>query len=408
MRSARTESEEKEVILSAYREWLRAWKKPPDGQQWHLWIGLERQAKQVEQEWRLAEECFSDKTDILRLMVKSYSADKIVFTTTSIQDVYEHSATNAENGEVSGLSPAQQYWKKEREKDRSSKNALLFDNHGNCFPEAYEVEKATSLARSTRFYQKLSGAVSPELFRMLSRPPKEEFMFRFFIYSLLEASLTDVGVVDERLAWSLVEGAGSDHANDRFAEDLLEHQKAGIFPVFRFRHDGAKEEVGHYTLVHKERLEKSMKLGRDNQVDQKSNVLSGEGITFAKNGQSGSKINLITPCATSGDGELFGFLKFNPDVILIHEGAMDILTAQRVQWVDQSDKPNYKKQLQALYELAPMIIRTSGRGRKSSWLGEHLPFIEFGQVSSGLLTARNKFSLVRGLLGSVGRKLELD
>jgi SAM-dependent methyltransferase len=408
MRSARTESEEKEVILSAYREWLRAWKKPPDGQQWHLWIGLERQAKQVEQEWRLAEECFSDKTDILRLMVKSYSADKIVFTTTSIQDVYEHSATNAENGEVSGLSPAQQYWKKEREKDRSSKNALLFDNHGNCFPEAYEVEKATSLARSTRFYQKLSGAVSPELFRMLSRPPKEEFMFRFFIYSLLEASLTDVGVVDERLAWSLVEGAGSDHANDRFAEDLLEHQKAGIFPVFRFRHDGAKEEVGHYTLVHKERLEKSMKLGRDNQVDQKSNVLSGEGITFAKNGQSGSKINLITPCATSGDGELFKFLKFNPDVILIHEGAMDILTAQRVQWVDQSDKPNYKKQLQALYELAPMIIRTSGRGRKSSWLGEHLPFIEFGQVSSGLLTARNKFSLVRGLLGSVGRKLELD
>jgi hypothetical protein len=410
MQSARTESEEKEVILSAYREWLRAWKKPPDGKQWHLWIGLERQAKQVEQEWRHAEECFSDKTDILRLMVQSYSADEIGFTTKSIQDVYKLSATNAENGKASDLSPAQQYWKKEREKDRTSKNALLFDNHGNCFPEAYEFEKATSLAMSTRFYQKLSGAVSPELFRMLSRPPKEKFMFRFFIYSLLEASLTDVGVVDERLAWSLVEGAGSDHANDRFAEDLLEHQKAGIFPVFRFRHyeDNQDEDVGHYTLMHKERLEKSVKLGRDNQVDQERNVLSGEGITFAKNGQSGSEINLITPCAKSSDGELFEFLEFNPDVILIHEGAMDILTAQRVKWVDQSDKPNHKKQLQALYDLAPMIIRTSGRGRKSSWLGEHLPFIEFGQVSSGLLTARNKFSLVRGLLGSVGRKLESD
>jgi hypothetical protein len=343
-------------------------------------------------------------------MVQSYSADEIGFTTKSIQDVYKLSATNAENGKASDLSPAQQYWKKEREKDRTSKNALLFDNHGNCFPEAYEFEKATSLAMSTRFYQKLSGAVSPELFRMLSRPPKEKFMFRFFIYSLLEASLTDVGVVDERLAWSLVEGAGSDHANDRFAEDLLEHQKAGIFPVFRFRHyeDNQDEDVGHYTLMHKERLEKSVKLGRDNQVDQERNVLSGEGITFAKNGQSGSEINLITPCAKSSDGELFEFLEFNPDVILIHEGAMDILTAQRVKWVDQSDKPNHKKQLQALYDLAPMIIRTSGRGRKSSWLGEHLPFIEFGQVSSGLLTARNKFSLVRGLLGSVGRKLESD
>jgi methylase of polypeptide subunit release factors len=408
MKSANRESEEKEVILSAYREWLRAWKKPPDGQQWHLWIGLERQTKQVEQEWRHADEFFSEKTDILRLMVHSYSAGERGFATKSIQQVYKPFDTKSKDSKASVVSPAQQYWNAERNMDRNSKKALLFDNHGNCFPEAYEVEKATTLERSTRFYQKLSGAVSPDLFRMLIRPPKEEFMFRFFIYSLLEASLTDVGVVDERLAWSLVEGAGSDHANDRFAEDLLEHQKAGIFPVFRFRHDGAKEEVGHYTLVHKERLEKSMKLGRDNQVDQKSNVLSGEGITFAKNGQSGSEINLITPCATSGDGELFEFLEFNPDVILIHEGAMDILTAQRVQWVDQSDKPNYKKQLQALYELAPMIIRTSGRGRKSSWLGEHLPFIEFGQVSSGLLTARNKFSLVRGLLGSVGRKLELD
>jgi hypothetical protein len=401
--SAKNELAEMDIILSVYREWLRAWKSPPDGEQWHLWIGLERQAKQVEQEWGHAEGFLRDDTDLLRLMVQSYSTgERGGFATESIQQVY------SEDCKASDLSPAQQYWKEEREKDRNFKKALLFDNHGNCFPQAYEVEKATSLAMSTRFYQKLSGAVSPELFRMLSRPPKEKFMFRFFIYSLLEASLTDVGVVDERLAWSLVEGAGSDHANDRFAEDLLEHQKAGIFPVFRFRHDGAKEEVGHYTLVHKERLEKSMKLGRDNQVDQKSNVLSGEGITFAKNGQSSSEINLITPCAKSGDGELFEFLEFNPDVILIHEGAMDILTAQRVQWVDQSDKPNYKKQLQALYELAPMIIRTSGRGRKSSWLGEHLPFIEFGQVSSGLLTARNKFSLVRGLLGSVGRKLESD
>jgi SAM-dependent methyltransferase len=406
--SAKNELAEKEIILSVYREWLRAWKSPPDGKQWHLWIGLERQAKQVEQEWGHAEGFLRDDTDLLRLMVQSYSAGERGFATESIQQVY------SEDCKASDLSPAQkaqQYWKDEREKGRIFKKALLFDNHGNCFPEAYEVEKATTLERSTRFYQKLSGAVSPDLFRMLSRPPKEKFMFRFFIYSLLEASLTDVGVVDERLAWSLVEGAGSDHANDRFAEDLLEHQKAGIFPVFRFRHHGAKEEVGHYTLVHKKRLEKSMKLGRANRADQrKEDLLNGEGITFAINGQSDSKINLITPCAISSDGGSFESLKIKPDVILIHEGAMDILTAQQVEWVDLTDAQSdaHGKQLQALYELAPMIIRTSGRGRKSSWLGEHLPFIEFGQVSSGLLTARNKFSLVRGLLGSVGRKLELD
>jgi hypothetical protein len=92
---------------------------------------------------------------------------------------------------------------------------------------------------------------------------------------------------------------------------------------------------------------------------------------------------------------------------------MDILKSQQgVEWKeaatsedqDKDDQnEDYQKQLDALYDLAPMIIRTSGRGRKSKLLGEHLPFIEFGLVSSALLTARNKFSLVRGLLGSVGR-----
>jgi hypothetical protein len=92
------------------------------------------------------------------------------------------------------------------------------------------------------------------------------------------------------------------------------------------------------------------------------------------------------------------------DVILIHEGAMDLLTDQKmgVKWVGVEEDKEHEKQLDALYHLAPIIIRTSGRGRKSKLLGEHLPFIEFGQVSSSLLTARNKFALVRGLLGSVG------
>jgi hypothetical protein len=411
--TAKSDEDAKKIILLVYREWLLKWKPHPNQEPWHLWIGLERQAKQVEQEWAHAEQCLSDDTSLLRLMVQSYSsANKIGFATNSIQDVYNSCSENSDADNPSSVSSAQKYWDGERSRPRLTKKALLFDNHGNCFPQAYEVGKATSLETSTRFYQNLSGAVSPELFRMLSRPPKDKFMFRFFIYSLLEASLTDVGVVDERLAWSLVEGVGSDYANNRFAEDLLEHQKAGIFPVFRFRHNepSQNEDVGHYTLMHKERLEKSMKSVRNDQIDQSSNnLLNGEGITFSTKDKSVSEIALITPRGNDGDGGgPFELYKLKPDVILIHEGAMDILAAQGVLWVDESDRENHVNQLQALYELAPMIIRTSGRGRKSSWLGEHLPFIEFGQVSSGLLTARNKFSLVRGLLGSVGRKLELD
>jgi hypothetical protein len=296
--------------------------------------------------------------------------------------------------------------------DTSDKNTLVFDNHGNCFPEAYRLQKATSLQKSTRFYQKLSGSVSPDLFRMLSRPPQDKFSFRFFIYSLVESCLTNVVVVDERLAWSLVEGYGIDEPNCNFAQDLLEHQKAGIFPVFRFRQGETPnaenatadedQSIGFYNSVHKDRLDECLGASRS--------TLQNEGISFAATANGSSSLGLITPSG-SNPGEAVGFeilpdIK-DADVILIHEGAMDILTDQMgVKWVGidkvEEHKKQHEKQLQALYQLAPIIIRTSGRGRKSKLLGEHLPFIEFGQVSSSLLTARNKFALVRGLLGSVG------
>jgi hypothetical protein len=246
---------------------------------------------------------------------------------------------------------------------------------------------------------------------MLSRPPQDKFSFRFFIYSLVESCLTNVVVVDERLAWSLVEGYGIDEPNCNFAQDLLEHQKAGIFPVFRFRQgeslqanhpNGNKDEsIGFYTPVHNDRLCRCL--------DSDYSILENEGISFRVSADNRSSLGLITPSG-SNSGEAGGF-KILPDikdadVILIHEGAMDILTDQMgVKWVgvDNVDmREEHNKQLQALYQLAPIIIRTSGRGRKSKLLGEHLPFIEFGQVSSSLLTARNKFALVRGLLGSVG------
>ena len=86
------------------------------------------------------------------------------------------------------------------------------------------------------------------------------------------------------------------------------------------------------------------------------------------------------------------------DILLIHEGALDLLTdKQGVNWENDEG-------LASLFQLASAVVRTSGRGRTSKHLGEHLPFIEFGEVSSALLTSRNKFSLVRGLLGSAGHE----
>ena len=416
---------EKELILSLYRTWLQHWKRLPDGhKKWHLWVGLERQAQQVQEAWeKQAKEWFKfGSNPLIELMVKSYSSDQNkAFATDSINQIYEYFA-HKKSSDPKHASPEQAmptsktsnnpYWENEMDSGISLKNALVFDNHGNCFEEAHKIEKSNSLQKSTRFYQKLSGSVSPDLFRMLSRPPQDKFSFCFFIYSLVEACLTNVVVVDERLAWSLVEGYGIDESNRNFAQDLLEHQKAGIFPVFRFRQgetpnaENAKadedQSIGFYNSVHKDRLDECLGASKS--------TLQNEGISFAATANGSSSLGLITPSG-SNPGEAGGFEILSDikeaDVILIHEGAMDILTDQMgVKWVgvDNVDKDEHSGQLQALYQLAPIIIRTSGRGRKSKLLGEHLPFIEFGQVSSSLLTARNKFALVRGLLGSVGSK----
>jgi len=393
--------DEENAILAGYKAWLKAWKPPPPNPnpanpadkksgQWHLWIGLQRQGIQVQEAWENADKYFSDDS-LVRVMVASFSAkDNAPFKSKSTEPIYKV-------GE-------REYWQVERKALAKCKRALVFDNHGNCF-QAAQIG-VDSLRTSTRFYQKLSGSVSPDLFRLLSSPPKDEFSFRFFVYSLVESCLTNVLVVDERLAMSLLESNGNEKINDSFGSDLLEHQNAGIYPVFRFRHETDPpndQKIGFYTQRHRERLD-AIIAKQISESDHKE-IMEQEGVIFAANEKSDIKgeYKLLTP---DSQNKLMLSNCREADVILIHEGAMDILVAEGVDWKGIENRKQLLKQLKALYQLAPLIIRTSGRGRKSKLLGEHLPFIEFTQVSSALLTARNKFSLVRALLGSVGRAMK--
>lgn len=409
---------EKAVILAAYEAWLRAWKGTPTGGQWHLWIGMERPVDQVKEGWETAVRGFNEKPSSIRVSVRSFESGqaKDVLEVRHDDEDY-HKATEVGEKAAKEMfqkekewdkaeTPEKRYWLAERASDAKDKRALVFDNHGNCFPGAYEAEKVTDLEQGTRFYQKLSGTVSPDLFRTLSRPPADEFGFAFFIYSLVESCLTNIAVVDERVAWNLIEGGSGGAKNDHFAEHLAEHQKAGVFPVFRFRQEGAGTESGFYNATHRELVKRCV-----SQTD----VLDSEGVVFNAQIPSDSKIRFLRKTKCNNDSTFESIeaspdlpfapdSPFAPDVLLIHEGAMDILTSEQgVDWKLQQDgKGADENYLNALYTLAPAIVRTSGRGRKSKLLGEHLPFIEFGEVSSALLTARNKFSLVRGLLGSAG------
>ena len=371
---------EVDAILSVYEAWLRAWKgcddTPEIEKRWHLWIGMDRSHQQVRDAWN--EQVSSFNSTFIQLVVRSFQNGK---TETIVRKGIK----------LEGVFPSGEkaYWDTERDAEPSRKQALVFDNHGNCFLDSQQFENKSDFRSGPRFFQKFTGSLTPDLFRALSRPPKDEFAFAFFIHSLVEACLTNVMVVDERVAWNLVEGksAGSNHAE--FSRDLASHQKAGVFPIFRFRQHGAADDCGYYNHEHRNSFLACVR-GSEPSVNH-------EGVIFSE--KDGNSMEVLVPTTETDFGTLATGGDFlDCDILLIHEGALDLLTdKQGVNWENDEG-------LASLFQLASAVVRTSGRGRTSKHLGEHLPFIEFGEVSSALLTSRNKFSLVRGLLGSAGHE----
>jgi hypothetical protein len=387
------EADEERTVIAAYDAWLRAWKGVPvdsngDNAEWHLCIGMERSKNEVAV--MLGEAVKDFESDLIRVEVRSAMDGK---RTDDRDMISKMCPRNSGKGEQWGsVEDESNYWKKETSSPPCAKHALVFDNHGNCFKDAFEAEGVTDFRQGTRFYQKLSGTETPDLFRLLSHPPTNTFGFAFFIHALVESCLTNVVVVDERVAADLLFQSDGDQVNGRFKQDLAAHQKAGVFPVFRFRKEkeGQTAKTGHYTVEHYDALAKLLK----NHVD----VLDNEGIQDADSPAAQCKVLI-----TGKDDESISTLSCGEDevaqcdVLLVHEGALDLICEN----VGTDRKKELSKNLHAI---SPVVVRTSGRGRNSNHLNEDLPFIEFGEVSSALLTSRNKFSLVRGLLGSAGEK----
>ena len=374
-----------EACLRAYEVWIRHWKNLPSDEHWDLWIGLEREERQVNQVWQERLQKLHDRqSSPLRVAVRS-------FHNTSVQTVpASHADLVPDQKSESG------YWNNERSIPIAKKRAFVFDNHGNCFPEVYDVGKDANVNRATRFYQNFSGALTPKLFRALSNPPQDDFSFAFFIYSLVESCITNVAIVDERFAWSLMEASGSESSEQDFCNRLASYNKIGIYPVFRFRKNGSTK--GYYNTVHQKML-KGCLMGGKKPLEENptKEVLEYEGLTFDESNNAGLRVlcvndtgPILFDSGNADDG-------IGIDILLIHEGSLDLLASGHNEWADV-DSASRSEQLRNLYDLFPAIIRTSGRGRLSKYLERHWPFIEFSQVSTALLTSRNKLTLVRSLL----------
>ncbi len=360
-------------IIECYDAWLREWK---SGESWDLWIGFERNAEQVDSTWKYILDEFkknpvnkeeylgSDRKPLINIFVKSHEGS----------DVW--ASNDTQKKAVFGKKDAEEeYWKRELNEEIDKKRALVFDNHGECFHDASNAERSLDFRKSTRFYQKFGGN-TPDLFRTLFNPPSRSLGFAFFIYSLVESCLTNVGIVDERIATDVLD------SDIGFAKALSDHQKTGVFPIFRIRQN--ENNNTYLSENHKIALE----IECPTQAKKEGVLLDNESCNLLISQEYG------TFDVSSTD--------INLDVLVVHEGALDLLFSGE----NSPTTEEKKKFSEALLKIVPSIIRTSGRGRHTRHFDEMLPFIEFNEVSSALLTSRNKYSLVRGLLGTTGTKKE--
>ena len=215
-----------------------------------------------------------------------------------------------------------------------NKSLLMFDNHKKAFSINPEY---------TKFYQGMGGEEGLTLFQSLTSPPQSGLGFGLFVYSLAEGALTKVYTLDERVAEAVSDDDGTvDNDN------VSAYKNANIIPLFRF--DGNKEFY----------------------------------ISKAKYNVNTNVFKL--------NKSLFD----DTDVLLIHEGVMDLLSKKVVDiWQRERDTPK-------LFAHAPFVVRVSGRGPKTRHLDDAISFLEFNELSGNTYREMNKPRLVKALLNSSG------
>jgi len=203
-----------EVFREIYDEWLLAWKGTPpaaadapegNDPKWILWVGMDRAGGDgVEVKWDALKRFHSKRAQV---KVKAQGGN---------QGVISQDYTDPPKGTPPGA-------------------FIVYDNHGEAFKDKNaDFGGNKPLAEGPRCYHTFSGSGQIELFNALDTPPKDDFGLAFHIYSLLEASLMTVVVVDERLAESMVVGGAL------ATGQLIRLQRSGIFPLFQIRGGGPK------------------------------------------------------------------------------------------------------------------------------------------------------------------------
>lgn len=358
--ATRDTSEEgwKDIILSVYDEWLLAYKGDVKGpnSKWHLVIGFERAKDYVAKKWNISENGdfflgFHKKSNQLRISVTFSGAEGT-----------GQMCWTSESDQVTQL-------------DKSDPKVLLvLDNHGNAV--AGEKDKGPLDDNAAYSYHPFSGSQQVDLFQLLDSPPRDLFTRSMLLYSVAEAMLTNVVVVDERVADACLLG----DSPQPFGLLMKEKQRMRLFPVYSVRKNGHRFIVSDTA---RSSLEAQTEGGQSEAFYPDEGLTVADPpkvVTYARDASRKWEL-------TQGDA---------PDVIVVHEGVTDALHNHQPCLWNAGDH-------RMLYKICPWIVRTSGRGSQSRHIGDNLPFYEFSELSDAAYRQANKVALVRGLLSLRGK-----
>ncbi len=372
------------IVLRIYDAWLRVFKGEPTPQglangtpsrvpiasmkppTWNLCIGFAHGGEAVAKRWKDRIRAFmadSESCVALHILTKSGESDS------KPTKMFSGNWTDAQD--ASTLSSVLE---KEKNAALDQKRFLLFDNHGDCFGVK---PWALAFAKGTRFGQKIGIKDGLSLFQSLESPPSSSFGFALFVYQAVEGALTQVAILDERVAQSTIA-----EDNGKLVSGLYEKRHvlnvAGLFPLYSFVKDG--------------RTPVRLSLRIEKAIDSTPNELwwkpAGEGLHF-----DGRRVEIDSLIRTGDYENSVKVMVTDVDVLVVHEGVADRLHSERV-WDSEDTK--------FLFGCSPYVVRTSGRGRESRHLKNSLPFLEFTEVSENVYGSLNKVALVKALLGCSG------
>lgn len=413
----------RKIIMKVYDEWLWAYKghelknasQPENINRWHLGIGFDRSQKTVRTKWMQFDE--NGIPDGLGFTSKHLVLH--VFARKSDKDASRIQITHYENDNP---------YESLESICKDPRALLVLDNHKKVLSELGKK----LLKDSPASYHPFSGSEQIALFQMLETPPTDPFARAFLIFSVAEALLTRVVIIDERVSQACMEAVDPTKPVSVFRYKNEIFQKARIYPLYSVESEQVDGSKLYFSLLPGQNIDI---IAGEKSVSESSPLVEVEGLSLTPyshvrpGNRQQRKATILAPreatkiaeaalnnvietyqIRKSTDQLVYGELveeypdeevasrsfdggSLTADFVIIHEGVIDQLKDNGA-WC-----PNAHEEI---YHVSTSVVRTSGRGATSRHLAGHLPFIEFSELSDTTYLQMNKVSLGKGLLALRG------